>query len=151
IQAWNAHDPIALYAASLRREGLLDAAAEQAMRERVAADMRAITAAAVKPEAAPPVDIAANPLLIGNLMFSNEETYPPAVGEPAVPADAPSHLRQLAKKSRSGRAADGAKLSPMRAITLRDALFEALVAHFRHDDRLIAYGEECREWGGTFG
>ena len=39
----------------------------------------------------------------------------------------------------------------MRAITMRDALFEAVLHHMTHDQRLIAYGEECREWGGAFG
>ena len=151
LQAWQAHDPIALFAATLRDGGLLDAAAEQAMRDRVAADMRTITAAAVNPDAAPPVNIAANPVLIGALMFSHAEIDPPTVREPGTDVEPSAHLRQLAKKSRSGRGADGTKLSPMRAITVRDGLFEALLAHFRHDDRLIAYGEECREWGGAFG
>jgi 2-oxoisovalerate dehydrogenase E1 component len=39
----------------------------------------------------------------------------------------------------------------MRAITYRDGLFEAILHHMLHDERLIAYGEECREWGGAFG
>ena len=39
----------------------------------------------------------------------------------------------------------------MRAITFRDALFEAILHHFLHDPSLVAYGEECREWGGAFG
>ena len=39
----------------------------------------------------------------------------------------------------------------MRAITVRDALFETILYHMLHDERLIAYGEECREWGGAFG
>jgi len=39
----------------------------------------------------------------------------------------------------------------MRAITLRDGLFEPIMHHMMHDERLIAYGEECREWGGAFG
>ena len=39
----------------------------------------------------------------------------------------------------------------MRAITLRDALFEPVLHHMVHDESLIAYGEECREWGGAFG
>ncbi len=151
IQAWHAHDPIALYAAALRSEGILDEAAERDMRERIAAEMRAVTAAAVKPDAAPPVDIAANPMLIGNLMFSNEETDFVAGGESPARPEPSAHLRQLAKKSRSGRGPDGAKLSPMRAITLRDGLVEALFAHFQRDETLIAYGEECREWGGAFG
>jgi 2-oxoisovalerate dehydrogenase E1 component len=39
----------------------------------------------------------------------------------------------------------------MRAITVRDGLFEAILHHMLNDERLIAYGEECREWGGAFG
>ena len=39
----------------------------------------------------------------------------------------------------------------MRAITLRDGLFEATCITCCSDERLIAYGEECREWGGAFG
>ena len=39
----------------------------------------------------------------------------------------------------------------MQAITIRDALFEAILHHFRYDPKLIAYGEENREWGGAFG
>jgi 2-oxoisovalerate dehydrogenase E1 component len=39
----------------------------------------------------------------------------------------------------------------MRAVTLRDALFEPILHHMLCDERLIAYGEECREWGGAFG
>ena len=62
-----------------------------------------------------------------------------------------ARIRQDAKKSRTGIGPDGAKLSAMRAITLRDGLFEAILHHMIHDERLIAYGEECREWGGAFG
>jgi 2-oxoisovalerate dehydrogenase E1 component len=39
----------------------------------------------------------------------------------------------------------------MRAITLRDGLYEAILHHMLNDERLIAYGEECRDWGGAFG
>lgn len=62
-----------------------------------------------------------------------------------------ARIRQDAKKSRLGIGPNGEKLSAMRAITMRDALFEAVLHHMLHDERLIAYGEECREWGGAFG
>ena len=39
----------------------------------------------------------------------------------------------------------------MRAITLRDSLAEAIIYHLSRDKSLIAYGEECRDWGGAFG
>ncbi|MFZ8942434.1 MAG: alpha-ketoacid dehydrogenase subunit beta, partial [Gemmobacter sp.] len=104
------------------------------------------------PALAPPVDVAGDPTRIGRLMFSHREatlpaTPAPGVGDPAASAA----LRAIARKSRSGRGEDGAELPALRAITLRDALSEAILHHMIHDDRLVAWGEECREWGGAFG
>jgi 2-oxoisovalerate dehydrogenase E1 component len=42
-------------------------------------------------------------------------------------------------------------LSPLRCVTYRDALFEAIFERMAADPRLSAWGEECREWGGAFG
>jgi len=39
----------------------------------------------------------------------------------------------------------------MKAVTLRDGLFEAVLRHMLTDSRVMLYGEECREWGGAFG
>jgi 2-oxoisovalerate dehydrogenase E1 component len=152
MQAWGANEPIALFAASLRESGILDKAGEEAMRAEVAAEMRVVTAAAIDPTAAPIVDVSADPTLIGRLMFSNRDRVldGKATRLTAAP-ESSAHIRQLAKKSRQGFSETGDRLSPMRAITIRDGLFEALLHHFLHDDGLIAYGEECREWGGAFG
>jgi 2-oxoisovalerate dehydrogenase E1 component len=152
IAAWNAHDPIALYAATLRQAGLLAAADEAAMREETGALIRAVTAAAVNPAAAPPVDVASDPTLIGRLMFSNRETtLPEATNGFSADPETSGPMRQLAGKSRFGLSEAGEKISPMRAITVRDALLETILHHFARDPSLIAYGEECREWGGAFG
>jgi 2-oxoisovalerate dehydrogenase E1 component len=152
MQAWSPHDPVAVHAAALREAGLLDDAAEEAMRAEVKELIRRVTAAAVNPEAAAPIDIAARPTLIGGLMYSHAASELDGVDASLVEAAAgSSHLRQLGKKSRTAHGPDGAKLSPMRAITMRDGLFEAILHHFMHDPSLVAYGEECREWGGAFG
>lgn len=152
LAAWESYDPIASYGARLVAEGVLTAEAIAAMKAGVEASMAAITKAAVDPIAAPIIDIHADPTLIGRLMFSNVEIPVPA-GEVKLLAapETSARIRQDAKKSRSGVGANGEKLSPMRAITYRDALFEAVLHHMLHDERLIAYGEECREWGGAFG
>jgi 2-oxoisovalerate dehydrogenase E1 component len=122
------------------------------MRAGVAEQMRKVTEAAVNPQAAPPVDVEADPILIGKLMFSNREiALGPADPALQAAAEASPRVRQNLKKSRSGLSDSGEKLSPMRAITIRDALFEALLHHFIRDPKLIGYGEECREWGGAFG
>ena len=39
----------------------------------------------------------------------------------------------------------------MRAVTFRDAVSEGILYHLVRDESLIAYGEECRDWGGAFG
>ncbi|HZP20733.1 MAG TPA: thiamine pyrophosphate-dependent enzyme [Bauldia sp.] len=152
MQAWAAHDPIVLFAAELRNGGLLDQAGEDAMRAEVAGLIRTVTAAAVDPAVSPVIDVASDPTLIGRLMFSNRERDEDgkATRLSAAP-ETSAQVRQLAKKSRTGRTDAGEKLSPMRAITVRDGLFEALLDRFARDDKLIAYGEECREWGGAFG
>ncbi|MGY0195247.1 alpha-ketoacid dehydrogenase subunit alpha/beta [Leptothrix sp. BB-4] len=152
LAAWETHDPIATYAAQLIAEGLLDADTLAAMKARVAQTIRAVTAAAVDPQVSPLVDIPADPTLIGRLMFSDAVTELPATPAPLLaPLESCARIRQDAKKARFGLDADGKKLSPMRAITLRDGLFEAVLHHMVHDERLIAYGEENREWGGAFG
>jgi 2-oxoisovalerate dehydrogenase E1 component len=122
------------------------------MRAKVAETIRKVTAAAVDPAIAPVVDVNADPILIGRLMFSNAEI--PVPSRPAATLADPAanpRIIQNAKKSRFGLSETGAKLSAMRATTLRDGLFEAILHHMLNDERLIAYGEECREWGGAFG
>lgn len=152
IAAWDVHDPIASYSATLIENGVMTAEEAVAMRDAVAAQIRAVTAACVDPAAAPIVDIRSDPTLIGKLMFSNEEIPVPRTPAPLLgPVEGVARVRQDAKKSRFGFAPDGSKMSAMRAITLRDALFEATLHHMVHDESLIAYGEECREWGGAFG
>ena len=152
IAAWNAHDPIALHAASLREAGILSADDEASMRDAAGGLIRAVTAAAVDATAMPAVDIPADPTLIGRLMFSRREVPLPitANGLLADPETSPP-IRQLAGKRRFGLTETGDKISAMRAITVRDALLETILHHFAHDPSLVAYGEECREWGGAFG
>ncbi len=62
-----------------------------------------------------------------------------------------NQIKNMKKKSRYGKTSDGSLLSGMRAITLRDSLAEAIIYHLSNDKSLIAYGEECRDWGGAFG
>jgi 2-oxoisovalerate dehydrogenase E1 component len=152
MEAWAAVDPIASFASALVGAGVLAVTDVEAMQAGVAARMRAVTAAAVDPAIAPDVDVPGDPILIGRLMFSGSQIDLPSTPVPVLadPA-ATQRVRQQAKKARFGLSPEGEKLSPMRAITLRDGLFEAILHHMLHDERLIAYGEECREWGGAFG
>ena len=89
--------------------------------------------------------------VMAKITFNNTtvpaEEAPP--GETTVPLAELPHLASLAKKSRSGLV-DGKVASGARAITFRDALLEAIAVHAARDNRL-AWGEENRDWGGSFG
>jgi 2-oxoisovalerate dehydrogenase E1 component len=151
IRLWEEADPIRQFADALssrsagrgRRRGH---AAE------VSSRIEAVTRAVVDPRLRAPVDVAADPTRIGRLMFSHRETTLPTSPAPGVGAPASSAaLRALPARRAMAVGEDGAALAPLRAITLRDALAEAILHHMIHDERLVAWGEECREWGGAFG
>jgi len=152
LKAWAGHDAIARYADELIEDGVIGADALERLSGEVQALVTRIVTAVADESNAPPVDIRAEPLLIGELMFAPDGAAP-AARQPSHDVDlaACSRVRQNAKKARHALDQDGRALSPMRAITLRDALFEAILDAMLADRRLLAWGEECREWGGAFG
>jgi 2-oxoisovalerate dehydrogenase E1 component len=102
-------------------------------------------------------DLAVSPRLeseaIARVMFSPGAEALPAAPAAAVrkPMAENSRVQQIARKSRSGLdPATGARLSESRAVSFRDALFEAIIHRAYHDPRLILYGEENRDWDGAF-
>ena len=150
IEAWKAVDAIQ----ELRTQVLQvkAAAAEElnALDERVGAKVQWACRLAS--------DLARSPRLTGDgvarVMFSNAAD----VGLSAIPSDAVrkplgenSRGQQIAKKRRSGiDPATGERLSESKAVSFRDAIFEAVIHHAYRDGRLIIYGEENRDWDGAF-
>jgi len=67
-----------------------------------------------------------------------------------MPLEENPRVQQIAKKSRSGIGPKGEALKEGKAVSFRDAVFEAIVHHFYNDSRVVAYGEENRDWGGAF-
>ena len=152
IAAWEAADPIQQMRGKLAEAGVLAEEAADEMAGGIEALMHRVFAAAADPAICPPVDVASDPTLIGRKMFSHRVTpptrpVPPMLTEP----DRVVRIRQTAKKARGGFDDAGEPLSPMKTITLRDGLFEAVLHHMLTDERVMLYGEECREWGGAFG
>lgn len=152
IKAWEAQDAINAFSNKLVDAGVLADDDIEEMWGGVKTLIAKITAAAVNTEISPTVNVEADPTLIGKKMFS-DETYDVPEG-PSELLKAPEDVaafKALARKSRTGTGPEGEKMSPMRAVTLRDGLTEAIAHHMIRDESLIAYGEECREWGGAFG
>lgn len=91
---------------------------------------------------------------LATLMFSNQtETKLPGLkhkDDVLMPLEENPRVKSIAKKSRRGVDEAGNVLKGNKAVTFSDALFEAIVYHFYHDYRVIAYGEENRDWGGAF-
>ena len=152
MKAWQAHDPITRFRDRLIEAGVITAAAADDMAEAVGTQIEAVTRVVADRQLAPAVDLVANPVAIGEMTFNGEEVElgPKADDLLAEPEEAGA-VKSIMRKARFGIDAEGNQLSPMRAVTLRDALSESILHHLTHDQSLIAYGEECRDWGGAFG
>lgn len=151
LEAWSPYDPIGLFAAELVTAGITDTASVEAMSADTEAQMARILAVAADPEATPPVDPGPTRALIGGYVFSDTRSDTSSHTDLAALADKSPRIRQLMRRPRYGRGEEGEVLGPMRTYTLRDGLFEAIAQRMLDDPSLIAYGEECREWGGAFG
>ncbi|MCZ6794497.1 MAG: thiamine pyrophosphate-dependent enzyme [Planctomycetota bacterium] len=150
IELWRQVDPIREFGQQLLECGV---ASEDDLesyplhaREHVARACRL----AVDPEVSPRLGADG----IARVMFCHEEEHEfPGVPADGLlkPPDENSRIQAIARKSRSGIDPEsGARLAENQAVSLRDALFEAIFHHFTRDGRLIAYGEENRDWDGAF-
>ena len=153
IEMWRAVDPIAEYGGKLVDAGLatkddLEAVAEYATRK-VTKACRLAVDIDVSPRMVLGVNVG-----IDTFMFSNqpEEQLPGLVrsDDVLIPLEENPRVQQIAKKSRKGLDDSGKVLKESKAVSYRDTIFEALVHHFYNDSRVIAYGEENRDWGGAF-
>ncbi|HYW82508.1 MAG TPA: thiamine pyrophosphate-dependent enzyme [Spirochaetia bacterium] len=134
-----------LVAGKIAKAGELEAIQKDSLER-----LRRITDLAVSLEVSPRIKVA--PDAIGDMMFSNgnmekmEDRNP----EMLVPAAQNPRLIANAKKSRSGVGPDGKPLPKSQIISLRDAIFEAMLHRFSIDPTMAAFGEENRDWGGAF-
>ncbi len=151
IDAWKEVDPIITY-----RKGLVDAGvATDGKMEEILAEtserMTMICKAASDPQISPYVDFKADPAVVERLMFSNEKVEKFDDREPEVnmPLSEVPAYKKLKEKERCP-VVNGKPVSKMKLFNLRDALSEVIYDRFYEDPTLIAYGEDCRDWGGAF-
>jgi len=90
--------------------------------------------------------------VIGDMMFSNGsvDSFSDAKPEVLIPMEENPRVKKIANKERFAFDADGKPFSKMKQYQLRDGIFEAIIDRFYKDASLVAYGEECRDWGGAF-
>ena len=150
IEMWRNIDPIKefgkqLIESSTANEEALTACEEHA-REIILKAYRLATDLEISPR------LGGEPIARFMFCHQDEEELPGIrEGDVLKPLEENSRGQALAQKSRSGIDPEsGAVLPEGKAISVRDALFEPIIHHFYNDHRLIAYGEENRDWDGAF-
>ncbi|MBN1444188.1 MAG: dehydrogenase [Planctomycetes bacterium] len=150
IDMWRRVDPLVEYAQQLEDAGVATKEEQKEILEFAERRVERACRLATDPAVSPRVDGD----FIARVMFSHSrETEYPGLrpGDLLAPPEANSRVQAIAKKSRSGiDPQTGEKLPESKAVSLRDALFEVIFEHFLKDHRLIAYGEENRDWDGAF-
>jgi len=150
LQRWQAVDPLVEFRGQLVAAGAATEPDLTALAEYAALTVEKVCRLAV--------DLSLSPRVTGEeiarVMFSQRvEERLPGVSAGAVqkPLESNSRVQAIAKKRRGGiDPITGEKLSEAKAVSFRDALFEAILHHVYHDERLILYGEENRDWDGAF-
>ena len=152
IKHWKSFDPIKLYSQKLLEADIINKKNLDNIIEKVQNQIEILTSKVVDRELTPSIDITKKPTIIGDFTFNKQvNKISKTANDLLMEINQVNQIKNLKKKSRYGKTSDGSLLSGMRAITLRDSLAEAIIYHLSNDKSLIAYGEECRDWGGAFG
>ncbi|MGI8546353.1 MAG: alpha-ketoacid dehydrogenase subunit alpha/beta [Gemmatimonadaceae bacterium] len=152
VDMWGAIDPITSYFKRLVEGGIALPAKHDELKAWAEDKVKCALEVAIDTSVSPRLDLRRDPAVMASMTFNNTtmdaEEIP--VGETTVPLEKLPHFAALAKKSRTGMV-DGKVMSGAKAITFRDAIFEAIATASALDDRLTLWGEENRDWGGSFG
>jgi 2-oxoisovalerate dehydrogenase E1 component len=153
IEMWRACDPLVEFAQKLVDAKVATDEQLEAVRTYATGKVKKACTLATSETTSPRMKLGPH-TGVALMMFSNEvEKELPGIDperDVLMPLEDNPRIKQLAKKSRSGLDAQGAVLKETRAISYRDAIFEAVVHHFYNDRRVAAWGEENRDWGGAF-
>lgn len=153
IDLWRKVDPLVEFAAKLVDARVASEADLEAVRAYAKRKVTKACRLAVDPSISPRLKL--GPFKgIADFMFSNqkEEKLPGLRGKKDVliPFEQNPRVQAIAKKSRKGIDEAGNVLKGAKAVTFGEAIFESVIHHFYNDWRLMAYGEENRDWGGAF-
>ncbi len=151
VDEWMAQDAIPAFAEELVEAGV---AAKSDIDANLAKAKEMVLKAfrkAIDPKVSPYLD-PVNTDCVEKVMFSNKTKLALDDRKPEVlmPLAENPQLKRLAAKSRFGLDADGKKISGMKTIVYKEAIFEAVIDRFYEDPTLATWGEDVRDWGGAF-
>jgi 2-oxoisovalerate dehydrogenase E1 component len=153
VAMWEAEDSIVEYKKQVLAAKVATKTELEKIEKQVKTDILHAVKLAKDETISPRMDLIENPDAIADLMFSNQkimsmdETRKPEVL--MAKKDNP-RVKQLTKKLRFAYDENGKPVSKNKSYQLRDGIFEAVIDKFYEDPTLIAYGEDCRDWGGAF-
>ncbi len=152
IEMWRKADCIVefgekLIAAGVAKQADLDAIKAYAERK-ITKAAKLATDQAISPYLKLTADAGVAPIMFSNRI--DEDLPGIREGDVLMPMEECPRVKLIAKKSRKGIAENGKVLKGNKAVTFGEAIFESVLHHFYHDSRLVAYGEENRDWGGAF-
>ncbi len=153
IDLWRQADPITEFSGKLLDAGLITEAEIKTLQAYAQRKVTKACRLAVSAEISPRMTLTPFEGLAEIMFCNQEEAELPGLTRPEdvrMPLEENPRVKAIAKKSRSGLDENGAALKSNRAVTFGEAIFEAVIHHFYHDSRVIAYGEENRDWGGAF-
>ncbi len=152
VALWQEADCIASYGRELVAAKLASAEELSAVQLAAQERLKRITELAVSLEISPRVKVGGGADAIGEMMFSNGkvEKFDDRPAQMLLPVEQNPRVLANARKSRSGLGPDGKVLPKSQIISLRDAIFEAMLHRFSIDPTMVAFGEENRDWGGAF-
>lgn len=152
MDAWKTVDPLFTYPAALVEAGVMTQAEVDAIRAETKERMTIICRAAADPAISPYCDFKKDPAIVERLMFSNQkvEAFSDRAPEFTVPKEEAEGYKKIKSKIRSPFDANGKPVSKMKMYNLRDGISEVIWDRFYEDPTLVAYGEDCRDWGGAF-
>ncbi|GMV99906.1 MAG: hypothetical protein AMXMBFR84_10450 [Candidatus Hydrogenedentota bacterium] len=153
IDMWRQVDPILEFGGKLVEAGIVKEDALKAIGEY--ATQKVIKACKLATDDAVSPRMKLGPFIgLDKIVFSSapESELPGLKNETdlLMPLVENPRVKQIAGKTRYGIDANGAVLKESKAVSFRDATFEAIAHHFANDYRLAAWGEENRDWGGAF-
>lgn len=152
VDLWTAADPITTYFDRLVDGGVVTSGRHAELKQWAEQKVKAALEVAINTSISPRLSLRHDHNVMADITFNNTSIEkgktPP--GEISVPLDELPHRKNIARKSRKG-IIDGKTLSGAKAVTFRDALFEAITDYAAADNRLALWGEENRDWGGSFG
>lgn len=151
LDEWMAIDAIPAFAAELIDAGVAAKEDIDANLEFAKSIILKAFKKAIDPKVSPYLDTFGTDV-VEKVMYSNEEVMALDDRKPEVlmPLSRNPQVKRLAGKSRFGLDENGKKISGMKTIVYKEAVFEAVIDRFYEDPTLAAWGEENRDWGGAF-